>query len=160
MTLRTDRILSIEGGSYRSHCVEESFWKRLWSCRLTDYWWWWWWSSVGQDRIMSIEGGSYSRTMLKNRFGRGFVPVVWQITYDDNDPLLFSHGAAAPSGPGPPRYQDLRSHSDTTHSVGHPCTSNQPDAETSTWQHTTLTRDRIRTCGQWDRQPVLCVTVN
>ena len=22
---------------------EESFWKRLWTCRLTDYWWWWWW---------------------------------------------------------------------------------------------------------------------
>jgi hypothetical protein len=21
--------------------VEESFWKRLWTCRLTDYWWWW-----------------------------------------------------------------------------------------------------------------------
>ena len=21
---------------------EESFWKRLWTCRLTDYWWWWW----------------------------------------------------------------------------------------------------------------------
>jgi hypothetical protein len=25
--------------------VEESFWKRLWTCRLTDYWWWWWWWS-------------------------------------------------------------------------------------------------------------------
>ena len=21
----------------------ESFWKRLWTCRLTDYWWRWWW---------------------------------------------------------------------------------------------------------------------
>jgi hypothetical protein len=21
--------------------VEELFWKRLWTCRLTDYWWWW-----------------------------------------------------------------------------------------------------------------------
>ena len=37
-----ERILSIEGGSSRSHYVEESFWKRLWTCRLTDYWWWWW----------------------------------------------------------------------------------------------------------------------
>jgi len=30
----------------RSHYVEESFWKRLWTCRLTDCgwrWWWWWW---------------------------------------------------------------------------------------------------------------------
>ena len=32
-----ERILSTEGGSSRSHYVEESFWKRLWTCRLTDY---------------------------------------------------------------------------------------------------------------------------
>ena len=35
-----------------------------------------------------------------------------------------------------------QSHSETPHSVGLLCTSDQPDAETSTWQHTTLTRDR------------------
>jgi hypothetical protein len=35
-----------------------------------------------------------------------------------------------------------RSHSDTPHSVGLLWTSEQPVAETSTWQHTTLTRDR------------------
>jgi hypothetical protein len=35
-----------------------------------------------------------------------------------------------------------RSHSDTPHSVGLLRTSDQPDARTSTWQHTTLTRDR------------------
>jgi hypothetical protein len=34
-----------------------------------------------------------------------------------------------------------RSHLDTPHSVGLFWTSDQPDAETSTWQHTTLTRD-------------------
>jgi hypothetical protein len=34
-----------------------------------------------------------------------------------------------------------RSHWDTSHSVGLLWTSDQPDAETSTWQHTTLTRD-------------------
>ena len=27
------------------------------------------------------------RTMWRNRFGRGFGPVVWQITDDDNDHL-------------------------------------------------------------------------
>jgi len=42
------------------------------------------------------------------------------------------------------------SHSDTPHSVGLFWTSDQPDAETSTWQHATLTTDihasgRIRT---------------
>jgi hypothetical protein len=37
------------------------------------------------------------------------------------------------------------SHSDTPHSVGILCTSDQPEAETSTWQHTTLTPGGIRT---------------
>jgi len=32
-----ERILPIEGGGCISHYVEESFWKRLWTCRLTDY---------------------------------------------------------------------------------------------------------------------------
>jgi hypothetical protein len=56
-----------------------------------------------------------------------------------------------------------RSHSDTPHSVGLLWTRDQPDAEKSTWQHTTLKRDRhpypggIRThnsskrVGHWDR---------
>ena len=35
-----------------------------------------------------------------------------------------------------------RSHSGTPHSVGPLWSSDQPDAETSTWQHMTLTRDR------------------
>jgi hypothetical protein len=64
-----------------------------------------------------------------------------------------------------------RSHSDTYHSVGLLWTSNQPVAETSDWQHTTLTTDihalgrirthslsrwavadlRLRPRDQWDR---------
>ena len=36
----------------------------------------------------------------------------------------------------------LRSHSDTPHSVGLFWTRDQPDAETSTWQHTTFMRDK------------------
>jgi hypothetical protein len=31
------RILSFEGGSSRLHYVESSLWKRLWTCRKTDY---------------------------------------------------------------------------------------------------------------------------
>jgi hypothetical protein len=52
-----------------------------------------------------------------------------------------------PVGPQPPVGQGLliieasRSHSDTPQSVGLLWTSDQPDAETSTWQHTTLTTD-------------------
>jgi hypothetical protein len=32
-----ERILSFEGGSSGSHYVESSLWKRLWTCRKTDY---------------------------------------------------------------------------------------------------------------------------
>jgi len=32
------RILSFEGGSSRSHYVEASFLRRLWTCRQTNYW--------------------------------------------------------------------------------------------------------------------------
>jgi hypothetical protein len=39
-------------------------------------------------------------------------------------------------------YEVRRSHSDTPHSVGLVWTSHRPVAETSTWQNTTLTRDK------------------
>jgi hypothetical protein len=32
-----ERRLSFESGSSRSHYVESSLWKRLWTCRKTDY---------------------------------------------------------------------------------------------------------------------------
>ena len=44
------------------------------------------------------------------------------------------------------------SRSDTPHSVGLLWTSDQPVAQTSTWQHTTLTRDR-QPCHQRDENP-------
>jgi len=40
----------------------------------------------------------------------------------------------------------------TPHSVGLLCTSDQPDAQTSTWQHTTLTRDK-HPYPRWDSNP-------
>jgi len=49
-----------------------------------------------------------------------------------------------PEGQGLPIIKGSQSHSDTIHSVGLPWTSDQPDEETSTWQHTTLTRDMFR----------------
>jgi len=45
-----------------------------------------------------------------------------------------------------------RSHSDTSHSVWLLCTSDQPVAETSTWQHTTLPTDR-HPCPRRDSNP-------
>jgi hypothetical protein len=35
--LGKERILSFVGGSSRSHFVESWLWKRLWTCRKTDY---------------------------------------------------------------------------------------------------------------------------
>jgi len=58
----------------------------------------------------------------------------------------------------PPLGQDVlivsasRSHSDTTHSVGLLWKSDQPVAETSTWQHTTITRDK-HPCPGRDSNP-------
>jgi len=45
-----------------------------------------------------------------------------------------------------------RSHSDTLHSFGLLWTRDQPEAQTSTWQHTTLTRDRQQ-CRRRDSNP-------
>ena len=36
--LESEWILEIEKESSRSHSVENSGWKRLWTCRKTDYW--------------------------------------------------------------------------------------------------------------------------
>jgi hypothetical protein len=43
--------------------------------------------------------------------------------------------------------EDLRSHSETPHSVALLWESVQPDANTSTWQHTTLARERLPCLG-------------
>jgi hypothetical protein len=59
------------------------------------------------------------------------------------DGNFFSSGATAHSGPGPPNYRGFTiTLKHTPHSVGLLWTSDQPVAETSTWHHTTLTRDR------------------
>jgi len=52
-----------------------------------------------------------------------------------------------PSGPGPPHIEASQSHSDTQHSVRLLWASDQPVAETSTWQHSTLTRTDIHAFG-------------
>ena len=58
-------------------------------------------------------------------------------------PSIFFTMAQQPlAGQGLLIMKDSLSYSDTPHSVGLLWTSDQPDAETSTWQHTTLTIDR------------------
>jgi hypothetical protein len=86
---------------------------------------------------------------------------------------FFYHGAKALVGQGLLIFEDSWSHSDTPHSVGLLWMRDQHDAETSTWKHTTLARDRhkwprrdrnpqsqqeggrrprLRRLGNWDRR--------
>jgi hypothetical protein len=57
-----------------------------------------------------------------------------------------------PVGQGLLTVDASRSHSDTPQSVGLLRSRDQPDAETSTWQHTTLTKDR-HPCPRRDSNP-------
>ena len=60
-----------------------------------------------------------------------------------------------PNGPGPPRSRGFQiTHNDAPQSVRLLWTSDQPVAETSTSQHTTLTTDR-HPCPRWDSNPQL-----
>ena len=61
--------------------------------------------------------------------------------------FFFYSGAIALFGVSLLIVRDSRSHSDTPHSVGLLWTSDQPDAETSVWQHTIRTRDILALGG-------------
>ena len=65
--------------------------------------------------------------------------------------FLFTHEATVPSRPRPPQYRGFTitmRHSTLGRSLW---TSDQPYAETSSWQHATLTRERYTySCLRWD----------
>jgi hypothetical protein len=80
---------------------------------------------------------------------RMYRPLVLSEVCD----FLLHHGATALVGQGLLIIEDSWSHSDTPHSVRLLWTSDQPDAETSTWHHTTLTRDKYpRPRRDWNPQ--------
>jgi hypothetical protein len=56
---------------------------------------------------------------------------------------FFFHDSTGLVGQGLLIFETSRSYSDSPQSVGLLCTSDRPAAETSTRQHTTLTRDRL-----------------
>jgi hypothetical protein len=82
--------------------------------------------------------------------------VIWTFPYKIYH--VYNFRVIFPMAQQPPVGQDLliieasRSHSDTPHSVGLFWTGNQPVAETSIWQHITVTRDR-HPCPRWDSNP-------
>ena len=100
---------------------------------------------------------SWFHSHWSNRHGLPNIPIL-------NCPLnfcviqhsqqnFFFLGATAPSGPGPLHSQGFQiTLNDARQSVGLLWTSDQPVAETSTWQHTTLTRYR-HPCPRWDLNP-------
>jgi hypothetical protein len=105
-------------------------------------------------------------TTLTNVQGRKFIVNKVKKRF------FFTPAQQPPVGQGLLIIEDSRSHPDTSHSVGLLWMSDQLEAETSTWQHTTLTTDihspggirtqnsiklaaadqRLRQRGHWDRQ--------
>ena len=67
--------------------------------------------------------------------------LVHKITNEWNQ-FSFSSIDSPPVDQGLLSIEASRSHSGTSHSVGLLCSCDQPDAEASTWHHTTPTRDR------------------
>jgi hypothetical protein len=61
--------------------------------------------------------------------------TIQKLDLQSHTMCFLSSGAAAPVGQGLLITEASRSHSDTPQSVGLLRTSDQPDAETSTWQH-------------------------
>jgi hypothetical protein len=70
----------------------------------------------------------------------------------ENRMALFSNCSTDLVGLGLLIVEASPSRPDTPHSVGLLWTSDQPVAETSTWQHATLTRDG-HPCPRWDSNP-------
>jgi len=66
---------------------------------------------------------------------------------------FFACGAAAQTGPWCPRSWGFLDHNEARQSVGLLWTSDQLVAETSTWQHTTLTTDKHHPCSRRDSNP-------
>jgi hypothetical protein len=70
--------------------------------------------------------------------------------------FFFYHGKTAPPvGHGLYIIEASRLHSDTPHSIGLVQTSDQPVAETCTWQHIALTRERFPCTGRPPFEPVI-----
>ena len=78
---------------------------------------------------------------------------MWQITFNV---MFFFNGTTSSSGPRPPHQRGFTiTLRDTQLSAGFLWTNDQPDAETSTWQHAALTGDRYpATSGIWNRNHI------
>jgi hypothetical protein len=97
---------------------------------------------LGRPLLLSTKQRNVWYLNLKNSFVNIFRYFL-RLATDKNKNSFFFYGTEAPSWPGTPHYRDFTiTLRHTSHSVGLLWTSARPDTETSTWQHTTLTRDR------------------
>jgi hypothetical protein len=84
------------------------------------------------QRVAVTESCTYNRLRVQHNVTSGVHTVFFPMTQQ------------SPVGQDLLIIEASRSHSDTPHTVGLLWTSDQPDAETSTWQHTALITDRQR----------------
>jgi hypothetical protein len=116
------------------------------------------WHHLVMNFIFSMCNSLHSFRRLLIVFGTIIVNLVfWRRISQDvvsSWSLFFSNGSTAPWGPRPPHFSRFHDHIfvDTPHSVGLLWTRDQLVAETSTWQHTTLTSDR-HPCPRRDSNP-------
>jgi hypothetical protein len=89
------------------------------------------------DQPGPLYGPMSTQGMFQDSFVRK--KYVWMSLCDFNPP---PHGAQTLAGHGLIIIEASRLNTDTPHSVGLLWTSDQPEAQTSTWQHTTLTSDK------------------
>ena len=122
----------------------------------------------GTDMFSETSMNNYRPTSRSIQKNEGLIMKIFQLVayaLDNTKPQLnslyfFAHCATDPGGPEPPYCRGFEfTLKKTAHSVGLLWTSDQPDAETSTLQHTTRTGTDIHSPGgirTLGRRPTPC----
>ena len=105
-----------------------------------------------RTRSSSKQAAADTRIRPRRHWDRPCCPIMVKIITKLNDyDFLFS--TTAHSGPWPPYSRGFEiTHNDAPQSVGLLWTSDQLVTETYTWQHTTITTDKLP-CPRWDSNP-------
>ena len=117
-------------------------------------WWWEWvyfWKSVRKLTSFWLLSCHWRQTTEILQDYVSFADRM-RTLYHSSSAFLYLFMFRQPlEGLGLPIVEASRSHSDAPHLIGL-WTSDRPDAETSTWQHTAVTRDRYP-CSRRDSNP-------
>ena len=116
---------------------------------------WMWELSEGILRPTGQLWTSYEESSPK--CGTHTLYYMWGVTATTTTTTFFHRAQKPLIGQGLLIIKASRSHSDTPHSVGLLWMSDKAEAQTSTWQHTTLTRDR-HICPRRDSNAPVPVT--